>query len=85
MHCVCGAFYFLTLNVRSDPTTPPSASTQATYRGELMMNVMMVMASNRQVMTEEFTLSPWLMFMGWLTTAMMIAAVIGMLATWGKA
>jgi hypothetical protein len=35
-------------------------------------------------MTERFTLKPGLKVMGWITTAVMLAAVIGMIATWGK-
>jgi hypothetical protein len=31
----------------------------------------------------QFTLSPWLKSLGWLATAVMAAAAVGMFATWG--
>ena len=47
-----------------------------------IMVMIMLMASRRQVMGQ-FTLTPWLMCLGWLATAAMAAAAIGMFATWG--
>ena len=49
-----------------------------------VMVMMMFMASDAKIMTERFTLKPGLKVMGWITTAVMLAAVIGMIATWGK-
>jgi Mn2+/Fe2+ NRAMP family transporter len=46
-----------------------------------IMVMIMVMASRRKVMGE-FTLSRWLKGLGWLATAVMTAATIGMFATW---
>ena len=48
-----------------------------------IMVMIMLMASRRQVMGQ-FTLTPWLMSLGWLATAAMAAAAIGMFATWGN-
>ena len=48
-----------------------------------IMVMIMLMASRRQVMGQ-FTLSPWLKTLGWLATAVMAAAAIGMFATWGN-
>ena len=31
----------------------------------------------------QFTLGPWLKALGWLATAVMAAAAVGMFATWG--
>jgi Mn2+/Fe2+ NRAMP family transporter len=42
----------------------------------------MHMASQRRVMGE-FALHPWLKTLGWIATAVMAAAAIGMFATWG--
>ena len=39
------------------------------------------MASRRQVMGE-FALKPWLKVLGWVATAVMAAAAVGMFATW---
>ena len=41
------------------------------------------MASRRKVM-EQFTLTPRLMLLGWVATAAMAAAAIGMFTTWGN-
>jgi Mn2+/Fe2+ NRAMP family transporter len=41
------------------------------------------MASRRVVMGQ-FTLTRWLMVLGWLATAVMALAAIGMFATWGS-
>jgi Mn2+/Fe2+ NRAMP family transporter len=49
-----------------------------------VMVMMMFMASNSKIMSEKFTLKPGLKIMGWLATAVMITAVIGVIATWGK-
>ena len=43
--------------------------------------VMMQLASNRRVMTQ-FTLSPWLRVLGWLTAFVMSLCVVGLIATW---
>jgi NRAMP (natural resistance-associated macrophage protein)-like metal ion transporter len=48
-----------------------------------IMVMIMLMASRRQVMGQ-FTLVPWLMSLGWLATAAMAAAAVGMFATWGN-
>ncbi len=48
-----------------------------------VMVVMMLMASNPQVMGE-FTVPRGLKIMGWLATAVMGAAALGMFATWGQ-
>ena len=48
-----------------------------------IMVMIMLMASRRRVMGQ-FTLTPWLLSLGWLATAAMAAAAIGMFATWGN-
>jgi NRAMP (natural resistance-associated macrophage protein)-like metal ion transporter len=48
-----------------------------------IMVIIMLMASRRRVMGQ-FTLGPWLKTLGWLATAAMAAAAIGMFATWGS-
>lgn len=48
-----------------------------------IMVMIMLMASRRQVMGQ-FTLSRWLKTLGWLATAAMAVAAIGMFATWGS-
>ena len=48
-----------------------------------VMVVMMLMAVDSKVMGE-FTLPGGLKFMGWLATAVMALAAIGLFATWGK-
>ena len=45
------------------------------------MVLIMYMASRREVICE-FVLKPWLQGLGWITTAVMIAAAVGMLAAW---
>jgi Mn2+/Fe2+ NRAMP family transporter len=47
-----------------------------------IMVMMMVMAARRQVMGD-FVLGPGLKAMGWLATAVMALAAVGMFATWG--
>jgi Mn2+/Fe2+ NRAMP family transporter len=47
-----------------------------------IMIMIMAMASRRKVMGQ-FALSPWLKTLGWLATAAMTAATVGMFATWG--
>jgi NRAMP (natural resistance-associated macrophage protein)-like metal ion transporter len=47
-----------------------------------IMAMIMLMGSRRAVM-RQFTLSPWLKTLGWIATAVMAAAAIGMFATWG--
>ena len=47
-----------------------------------IMAMIMLLGSRRDVM-REFTLGPWLKGLGWLATAVMAAAVVGMFATWG--
>jgi hypothetical protein len=32
----------------------------------------------------QFTLTPWLTTLGWLASAVMAAAAVGMFATWGS-
>jgi Mn2+/Fe2+ NRAMP family transporter len=46
-----------------------------------VMAMIMHMASQRRVMGE-FALHPWLKTLGWIATAVMAAAAIGMFATW---
>jgi NRAMP (natural resistance-associated macrophage protein)-like metal ion transporter len=48
-----------------------------------LMVVMMLMTTNRKVMGQ-FTLSKYLRITGWLATALMMAATIGLFATWGR-
>ena len=43
--------------------------------------VMMNLATNRKVMTQ-FTLSPWLRVVGWLTAVVMAFCVVGLIASW---
>jgi NRAMP (natural resistance-associated macrophage protein)-like metal ion transporter len=47
-----------------------------------IMTLIMLMAS-RQAVMREFTLGPWLKTLGWLATAVMAIAAVGMFATWG--
>jgi Mn2+/Fe2+ NRAMP family transporter len=49
-----------------------------------VMIVVMLLASNAQVMGR-FTITFWLKLFGWAATAVMIAASIGLFATWGRA
>ncbi|WP_395744804.1 Nramp family divalent metal transporter [Prosthecobacter sp.] len=48
-----------------------------------LMVLMMLMTTNRRVMGQ-FTLSPYLRITGWLATLLMIAATVGLFATWGR-
>ena len=48
-----------------------------------IMVMIMLMASRRHVMGQ-FTLTPWLTALGWLATAVMTLAAVGMFATWGS-
>ena len=48
-----------------------------------IMVMIMLMGSRRQVMGQ-FTLTPWLTTLGWLASAVMAMAAIGMFATWGS-
>jgi Mn2+/Fe2+ NRAMP family transporter len=48
-----------------------------------LMIVTMRMAANRKVMGE-FTLPPYLRIMGWVATAVMLAAAIGLFSSFGK-
>jgi len=48
-----------------------------------IMVMIMLMASRSKVMGQ-FTLRPWLKALGWLATAAMTVAAIGMFATWGS-
>jgi Mn2+/Fe2+ NRAMP family transporter len=47
-----------------------------------IMAMIMLLASRADVM-RQFTLGIWLKGLGWLATAVMAAAAIGMFATWG--
>ena len=47
-----------------------------------IMIMIMIMASRSRVMGQ-FTLKPLLMVLGWLATAVMALAAVGMIATWG--
>ena len=46
--------------------------------------VMIMLLGSRQKVMRQFTLSPWLKSLGWLATAVMAAAAVGMFATWGE-
>lgn len=48
-----------------------------------IMVLMMLMASNKRVMGQ-FTLPPYLKWLGWAATIVMLAAAVGLFATWGK-
>ena len=48
-----------------------------------IMAMIMLMASRKAVMGE-FALTRWLTVLGWLATATMAAAALGMFATWGS-
>jgi len=48
-----------------------------------VMVIIMLMASRTAVMGQ-FTLTKWLTGLGWLATAVMAAAAVGMFATWGN-
>lgn len=48
-----------------------------------VMVVMMIMTYNRKIMGQ-FVLPARLKILGWLSTAVMLAAAIGLFATWGK-
>ena len=48
-----------------------------------IMVIIMLMASRKQVMGQ-FALQPLLKALGWLATAAMAAAAVGMFATWGS-
>jgi Mn2+/Fe2+ NRAMP family transporter len=48
-----------------------------------IMVMIMLMASRRSVMGE-FVMTKTLALLGWLATAVMAAAAIGMFATWGS-
>jgi Mn2+/Fe2+ NRAMP family transporter len=48
-----------------------------------IMAMIMLLASRKAVMGK-FTLTKWLAALGWLATAVMAAAAIGMFATWGS-
>jgi Mn2+/Fe2+ NRAMP family transporter len=48
-----------------------------------IMAMIMLMACRRQVMGR-FTLALWLKALGWLATIVMVAAAVGMFATWGS-
>jgi NRAMP (natural resistance-associated macrophage protein)-like metal ion transporter len=45
--------------------------------------VMIMLLGSRQNVMRQFTLGPWLKALGWLATAVMAAAAVGMFATWG--
>jgi Mn2+/Fe2+ NRAMP family transporter len=45
--------------------------------------VMIMLLGPRQKVMRQFTLSSWLKSLGWLATAVMAAAAVGMFATWG--
>ena len=48
-----------------------------------IMAVIMLMASGRKVM-RQFVIGRWTKGLGWLATAVMAAAAVGMIATWGQ-
>jgi NRAMP (natural resistance-associated macrophage protein)-like metal ion transporter len=45
--------------------------------------VMIMLLGSRSKVMRQFTLGPWLKSLGWLATALMAAAAVGMFATWG--
>jgi len=45
--------------------------------------VMIMLMASRKLVMGQFTLRPWLASLGWLATAAMAAAAIGMFATLG--
>ena len=45
--------------------------------------VMIMLIGSKPAVMGQFTLSPWLKTLGWLATAVMAVAAIGMFATWG--
>jgi Mn2+/Fe2+ NRAMP family transporter len=48
-----------------------------------VMVIIMHMASRREVMGE-FAVKSWLKILGWIATAVMAAAAVGMFATWNS-
>ena len=46
--------------------------------------VMIMLLGSRAKVMQGFTLGPWLKTFGWLATAAMAAATLGMVVTWGK-
>ena len=46
--------------------------------------VMIMLLGSRQKVMRQFTLSPWLKSLGWLATAVMAAAAVGMFADLGR-
>src|ERR1700722_16806008 len=46
--------------------------------------VMIMLLGSRQKVMRQFILSPWLKSLGWLATAVMAAAAVGIFATWGE-
>ena len=59
-----------------------SAVINGVVAGPIMI-LMMLMSSNPKIMGQ-FTLKPHQKFFGWLGTAVMLAAAVGLFATWGK-
>jgi NRAMP (natural resistance-associated macrophage protein)-like metal ion transporter len=47
-----------------------------------IMAMIMLMGSRREIM-RQFSLTPWLKTLGWIATAAMAVAAVGMFATWG--
>jgi Mn2+/Fe2+ NRAMP family transporter len=46
--------------------------------------VMIMLMASRRVVMGQFTLTRWLTGLGWLATAVMAMAAVGMFATWGN-
>ena len=59
-----------------------SAVINGVVAGPIMI-LMMLMSSNTKIMGQ-FTLKPSQKFLGWLATGVMLAAAVGLFATWGK-
>jgi NRAMP (natural resistance-associated macrophage protein)-like metal ion transporter len=59
-----------------------SAVINGVVAGPIMI-LMMLMSSNSKIMGQ-FTLKPSQKFLGWLATGVMLAAAVGLFATWGK-
>jgi len=53
-------------------------------RGSGPNHVMIMLMATRRAVMGQFTLTRWLTGLGWLATAVMAIAAIGMFATWGN-
>ena len=46
--------------------------------------VMMMLLASRKAVMGPFTIGPGLKIVGWIATLVMLAAAVGMFATWGQ-